>query len=102
MHPVIQYILGCLGAVVIGAASAAIVFSISWVLNRWTGMRIEMTFALAGLFGLALMFAGNMLGSRALSAASILLCGWIVLPILLIPPIMIWRFVAWCRRRLAA
>src|SRR5688500_8698127 len=102
MHPALQYILACLGAGVIGLLSAAAVFSLACFLNRRAGARLETTFAFVGLVGLGMMFVGGALESRILSAASVLLWGWIVLPILLIPPLLLWRLVARCLHRLVA
>jgi hypothetical protein len=95
---VLQYCLGCAAAGVIGVLSAAVVGLIAWLLPRRGGFRVEMTFGAAGLVGLAMMFGGTVLRSRALCAASVLLWGWLVLPILLIPLVLAWRLVGWCRR----
>jgi hypothetical protein len=100
MHLVFQIILAFLGAGLVGGVSAAFVLLIAQVFGRGRvrGTRLEMTFGVAGLVGFALMLIGKMVGSRLLAAASALLVGWVVLPIFLLPIVMGWRLVVWCRR----
>ena len=101
MHPIVMYILGCLVAGLIGVVSAATVFGLWWLLSRRVQVRLEMMFAICGLVGFATMFVGKTIDSRALSAASVALWGWVVLPILVIPALLLWRLVAWCHQRIA-
>jgi hypothetical protein len=102
MHPVLQYILACLVAGAIGVSSAAVVFALWWLLRRHAGIRLEMTFAFSRSIGFAVMWAGIAIDSRVLSAASIVLWGWMVLPILVTPPLLLSRVVTWCRLRIAS
>lgn len=101
MHPVLQYILGCLGALLIGSISAVFVVLVGRLVNRKGGTRLEIVFSLSAIAGFALFAVGRSIESRALSASSVLLWGWVVLPILLIPPILLWRLVGWLRRQIA-
>lgn len=102
MYPaLLLYILGCLVAGIIGVVSAAIVFGLWWLLSRRVHVRLEMMFLICGSVGLATMFVGKTIDSHALSAISVALWGWVVLPILAIPVFLLWRLVAWCRQRIA-
>jgi hypothetical protein len=101
MHPALLYILGWLGGVVIGVLSAAIIVGVWWLLRRRYEVRLEMVFAVCGVVGFATMFVGKTLDSRALSAASVALWGWVIVPIVVIPVILLWRAIAWCRHRIA-
>jgi hypothetical protein len=101
MHPAVLYILGWLGGAAIGVLSAAIVFGIWWLLSRRIQVRLEMMFAVCGLVGFATMFVGKMIESRVLSAASVALLGWVIVPIIVIPVLLLWRLFAWCRQRIA-
>jgi hypothetical protein len=95
MHPALQYTLAFLGAGLIGLASAAIVLSLGWLIDRRNGVKIETTLGIAGVVGLAMMIDGRTLGHRGLSLASLALCGWMILPFLAIPPLLLWRLVTW-------
>src|SRR5262245_18717595 len=99
MHPVFLYILAYLGASVIGVISAATVFGIGWLFNRYAGTRIESAFLISGLIGLTLALTGQVLDNRILVAASMVFWGWVVIPILIIPPFVIWQLVSWLFRR---
>ena len=66
MRPATQYILGCLGATVIGVLSAVIVFSIGLFLHVRTGTRLYMVFAVAIVVGAVVTLAGSMRAARAL------------------------------------
>ncbi len=101
MHPVALYILVWLGGAVVGALSAAIVFGLWWLVSRRLRVRLEMMFGVCGLVGFAMMFAGRMIDSRGLSAASVALWGWVIVPVVAIPVLVLWRLAAWCRRRIA-
>ena len=101
MHPVFLYILGWLGGATIGVLSAAIVFGLWWLLSRLVQVRLEMMFGLCGLVGVAMMFVGRAIDSRALLAASVALWGWVIIPIIVTAVLLLWRLFAWCRRRIA-
>ena len=96
MHPVLQYILGFLGGGLIGAVPAAFVYLIARLFRRGHGTRLEVTFGVAALVGLAMCVVGDVMGSRALVSASVLLWGWLALLVVLFLIVMVWRVVAWC------
>jgi uncharacterized membrane protein YuzA (DUF378 family) len=100
MHPVVLYILGLLGAGLVGVLSAAIVFGLWRLLSGRIQVRLEMVFAVCGLAGLATLFVGRTIDSRALTAASVALWAWVTIPILVIPVLLLCRFVVWCRQRI--
>lgn len=97
MHPILLYLLVCLGSGVMGMISCAFLYTVNWLLTPRTGTSIETTFLIAGLLGVGLIATGRILDIPALAAAGGLLCSWIVLPVLVIPPLLIWQFIAWCR-----
>jgi hypothetical protein len=99
MHPVLLYILAYLGASAIGVISAVTIFGICWLTNRFVETRIESAFLILGLIGLTLALTGQFLDNRLLVAASLVLWGWTVLPILILPPFLLWQLVAWLFRR---
>lgn len=66
MYLLLMYTFAYLGAAVIGAISAAAVYAMSWLLNRYVGTRVEVTFGLSGLIGLALALTGQVLDNRIL------------------------------------
>jgi hypothetical protein len=101
MHPVLQYLLGCLGAALIGFLSASFVVLIWWFLNRRASARLELVFSLAGLLGMLMTAAGEATGHGYIAAAGGLLWGWTVLPVLLLPTFFVWRLIVWCCRRFA-
>ena len=102
MHPVLQYIIACVVVGVIGVLSACTVFALWWLLGRRTGMRLDLAFLLAAPIGFAGTLAGEALDIRLLAVAPALLWGWVVLPVLVLPPLLLWRLAAWCRRKIAA
>ena len=69
---------------------------------RPAGVRMEMAFAICALIGGAVMWLGVAIDRPVLSASSLLLCGWVSIPILVLPPLMLWRLIATCRRWLAS
>ena len=102
MHPLIQIILVVLVAVMTGVLSATIVFYINSLLFRRAGSRLETTFAIAGLIGVAMYFVGNAVGSRWLEVFSIVLWGWVILPVVLIPVLILWNIGVWSWRKITA
>ncbi len=101
MHPALLNILGWLGGVTIGVLSAATIVGLWWLLNRRFRVRLETVFGVCGLIGFVMMFAGRMSESRLLVGASVALWGWAIVPIVLIPLVLLWRFFSWCRQRIA-
>src|SRR5258706_13793012 len=72
-----KFILGFLGGELIGAVSAAFVYLIARLFRRGHGTRLEVTFGVAGLVGLAMCGVGNVMGGRALVSGSVLVRGWL-------------------------
>jgi hypothetical protein len=98
MDNLLMYILACLVASVLGVISVAAVFAIGWLLNRYLRAPIEATFAIAGLVGIMLGVTGQFLRYKALMVASLLLWGWMVIPTILLPLLLLWQLwqlVAW-------
>jgi len=102
MHPLIQIILVVLVAGMTGVVSATIVYYINLLLFRRAGSRLETTFGIAGLVGVAMYFLGNAVGSRWLAAFSIVLWGWVILPVVLIPALILWNIGVWSWRKIMA
>ena len=99
MHPVLHYIVACAVVGLLGALSAATVFALWWLLGRRSGVRLDSAFPLAALIGFAGTVAGEVLDADVLAVASALLWGWVVLPVLVLPWLLLWRLAAWCRRK---
>jgi hypothetical protein len=100
MYLIFQHILLVgIGSIVIGSLSAAFVVLIAWLLRRGGEMRLETALRWAGLVGLVLWGIGSRVDSLTLTAVSVLLWGWIMLPILLVPLVPAWRLLAWLERR---
>ena len=64
-------------------------------------LAMPLFFAVCGLVGFGMMLVGNTINSRALSAASVALWGWVIVPVIVIPLLLLWRLFAWCRQRIA-
>ena len=102
MHPLIQILLVVLVAGLTGVLSATIVYYINSLLFRRAGTRLETTFGIAGLVGVAMYFVGNAVGSRSLAAFSIAMWGWVILPVVLVPALILWNVGIWSYRKITA
>jgi hypothetical protein len=100
MHSLIQIILVVLVAGTTGVVSATIVYYINSLLFRRAGSRLETTFGIAGLVGVAMYFVGNAIGIQWLAVFSIALWGWVVLPVVLIPAMILWNIGVWSWRKI--
>ena len=102
MHPLIQIPLVVLVAGMTGVLSATIVYYINSLLFRRAGSRLETTFGIAALVGLAMCSVGNAVGSRWLAAFSIVLWGWVIFPVVLIPAMILWNVGVWSWQKITA
>ena len=102
MHPMIQIILVILVAGMTGVLSATIVYTINSLFFRRAGSRLETTFGIAGLIGVAMYLVANAVGSRGLAVFSIVLWGWVILPVVLIPVLILWNIGVWSWRKITA
>jgi hypothetical protein len=98
MHATLFTISACLAVAAMGCGSAALV----WVACLWfrcAGTRRELMFGYAAIIGIGLLLVGKGFNIPVLSAGSVLLWGWLVLPVVLIPPVVAWQGLAWVLHR---
>ena len=99
LNSVPEYSLMVAGVTLVGALSCGVVLLIDRLVNHpFSASRRERVFLNCSLAGLAVFGFGQWLELKVLAAASALLWGWLVLPMVLVPVFVIWTVAEWLWR----